>query len=209
MASMALNTIGKLILIMVVIGMVFGLFQTLFPKAADAFFNKTKLNIPILTVGKDQTESEFEVPTEMKENVELIYNNVLKLSSSDSKDGEEINNLKLKNFGTCELAVTQSDEGKLGIMVNVGGQIKYYGESLEGQIEYYEKDIEYNPCIIAVKKKWSWSSFSMKPEISDKTQDVEKIIFIDENNLKIDEDKNYKFLGLIKRDEDVCFAYQT
>ncbi len=50
MASMALNTIGKLILILVVIGVVFGLFQTLFPKAADAFFNKTKLNIPVITL---------------------------------------------------------------------------------------------------------------------------------------------------------------
>ena len=204
MASMALNTIGKLILILVVIGVVFGLFQTLFPKAADAFFNKTKLNIPVITIGKDQTESEFEVPPEMKENVELIYNNIRELSSNP-EDGEEINNLKLKNFGTCELAVKKNSEGNLGIMVNVGGKIKYYGTSLEGQIEYYEKDIKYNPCVIAVKNKW----FSKKLEISDKTQYVEKIIFTDENNLKINEDKNYRFLGLIKRDEDVCFAYQT
>lgn len=202
---MALNTIGKLILILVVIAAVFGLFQTLFPKAADAFFEKTKLNIPILTFGKDQTGSEFEVPGEMKENVELIYNNILELSSTDAKDGEEIKKLELKEFDTCELAVIQSDEGKLGIMVNVGGKIKYYGESLGGQIEYYERDIGYNPCIIAVNKKW----YSKKLTISDKTQPVEKIIFTDENHLKIDEDKNYKFLGLIKRDEDVCFAYQT
>lgn len=207
MASMALNTIGKLILILVVIAVVFGLFQTLFPKAADTFFNKTKLNIPILTVGKDQTESEFEVPPEMEENVELIYNKILELSSSDLKDEEEINDLKLIKFGTCELAVIQNDEEKLSIMVNVGGKIKYYGTSLEGQIEYYEKDIKYNLCVITVENKWSW--FSKKLIISDKTQYVKKIVFTDENNLKIDEDKNYKFLGLIKRKEDVCFAYQT
>ncbi|OIO62948.1 hypothetical protein COY26_01995 [Candidatus Woesearchaeota archaeon CG_4_10_14_0_2_um_filter_33_10] len=205
MASMALNIIGKLILILVVIGVVFGLFQTLFPKAADAFFNKTKLNLPIITIGKDQTESEFEVPPEMKENVELIYNKILELSSEDTEKGEEIKKLELKNFGTCELAVTQNNEEKLSIMVNVGGKIKYYGESLEGQIEYYEKDIKYNLCVIAVEKKW----YSKKLKISDKTQDVEKIVFTDENNLKIDEDKNYKFLGLIKRKEDVCFVYQT
>jgi len=202
---MALNIIGKLILILVVIGVVFGLFQTLFPKAADAFFNKTKLNLPIITIGKDQTESEFEVPPEMKENVELIYNKILELSSEDTEKGEEIKKLELKNFGTCELAVTQNNEEKLSIMVNVGGKIKYYGESLEGQIEYYEKDIKYNLCVIAVEKKW----YSKKLKISDKTQDVEKIVFTDENNLKIDEDKNYKFLGLIKRKEDVCFVYQT
>ena len=56
-----------------------------------------------------------------------------------------------------------------------------------------------------MEKKW----YSKKLKISDKTQDVEKIVFTDENNLKIDEDKNYKFLGLIKRKEDVCFVYQT
>ena len=205
MASMALNTISKLILIMVVIATVFGLFQTLFPKAADAFFNKTKLNIPILTFGKDQTGSEFEVPEEMEYNVEWIYNNILELSSEDTEDEEEIKKLELKHFSTCELAVTNNSEGKLIIIVNVGGKIKYYGESLGGQIEYYEKNIEYNPCIIAVTKE---GFFKKKLKISDKTQPVEKIIFTDEDHLKID-DKNYKFLGLIKRDENVCFAYQT
>ena len=216
MVYLALEKPMKWILILVVFGIiVFLLYFHFYPEVIRDFFNKTNINFLDIKTGKPKFKAEFEMPENMRANVEMIYEGII--------SPDLITTLELNDFDRCQLTIKNKD-GNLRMIVEFGGKT-----------EFYDRDVEYNPCIIKInedelEKKILEASAGGKvdsegmfvdnenqPPIDDNAlliassniDKVDTIVFINENTFKV-EDKKYKFgKGLIKTENNnVCFIYE-
>lgn len=177
------STIIKLTMGLIVIFVVFGIVNTLFPDAMESFSEATHIEFPTFSYGKEKQQSDFKVSREMEENVKIIQD----IFSSDNVEKDKITKLELKVFGGYQLIIPRNSDGNLEIVVkNAAGQTEIYNQDLE---------LEYKPCIVNLRNT------PFQAEL------VPNIIFTDETIFNIgNENIKYILTGLIKPGDNICFA---
>ena len=200
------STIIKLTMGLIVIIVVFGIVHTLFPNAMQSFSNSTHIEFPTFSLGKEKQEFDFEITNNIKGNIKMINESIISQNL--------VTDLTLNNFDGSTLTIGNKN-GKLRMIVNFGDKTKIYDEN-----------IKYNPCIIKIDtKKLEEKTSELANEFSpkkipmteyhkaliesSKISKVSKIIFINRDTFKVDDDdEKYTFYpNLIKtEDSNHCFA---
>ena len=200
------STIIKLVMGLIVIFVVFGIVNTLFPDALKSFSETTHIEFPTFGFGKEKQQSNLEITENMKKNVKIIKDEISKLSAEDYEPSNRIVEL---NIGPITFDLTdkmekemeetefEKFEGNMLAIIKIDNKksdIAYI--AVTDQIYPNYETIQYTPCFVTViGKGFSERNF------------VEKILFFDANHFKIKGDeKKYRLEGLTKIEDDVCFV---
>ncbi|MBU4492912.1 MAG: hypothetical protein KKA61_00925 [Nanoarchaeota archaeon] len=210
------STIIKLVMGLIVIFVVFGIVNTLFPDALKSFSETTHIEFPTFGLGKEKQQSNLEITENMKKNVEIIKNKISELSAEDYEPSNRIVELSIgpitfdltdKMEKKMEETEFEKFEGNMLAIIkkdNKTSDIAYI--AVTDQIDPNYETIQYTPCFVTVIETGMW--WWKKSGFSEKSF-VDKILFVDKDHFKVKvngETTKYKLKGLTKIEDDVCFV---
>ncbi len=191
---LGLDFIVKAALGLVALFVVLGLIYALVPDAMKEYIDNTALGkiIPNFSIGLDKYESDFQIPKEIKENIEQIDSLISKEKDWELQEGE-IKTIELNDF--------TKDDMSYKIIIK---KDYYIVENMNGQRAYYENDLTAIPCAIHTSDPNYMSGLLDENKYEKKF--VDSITLKDKNTIQ-QKDDEYAFLGLTKESNSICFVY--